>query len=363
MIRQRPGAMTIRSVALLCALGAPTTATLHPAASPSLTPANGAATPTRAGDDTAPEMFNVGTLRVIYQRRTTTEGVVAQLYLLGGARQVNTLTAGVEPLLLRTSLTGTTHYPGMAAQRALARTGSAIYFDTENDWTVASLRTVRSELDSAWTVFADCIMHPSLTANDLDDVRRRMLAELLAESSDPAGLLRQTARRVGYVGHPYANDPGGTDGALRNMSDETVRQYHATQFVTSRMLLVVVGDVDRATVERLASGTLAQLPAGAYVWTLPPPVPLRPIKMSLLPRKLESDYIIGVFPGPLTSDRDYGGFRVATALLGAHLNNVIREQEHLAYSADAPMFEDAATAGAIYITTSEPERAMDLLTK
>lgn len=319
--------------------------------------------PGPVANDTAPEMFNVGPLRVIHQRRTTTDGIVAQLYFLGGARQISAQTAGIEPLILRASTTGTARYPGPAAQRALARTGSSIGIDAANDWSVIELRTIGSELDSAWSVFADCVMHPTLESGDVERVRTRMLAELLAESSDPNGILRQTARRVGYVGHPYANDPGGTDQSLRNLSLETLKGYHATQFVASRMLLVVVGNVDHATVERLVGGSLAQLPAGNYSWTLPPPVPLRPLHLTILPRKLESDYIIGVFPGPTTTDRDYGGFRVATALLGAHLNSVIREQEHLAYTADAPMFEDAATAGAVYITTSDPEHAMDLLMK
>jgi predicted Zn-dependent peptidase len=129
------------------------------------------------------------------------------------------------------------------------------------------------------------------------------------------------------------------------------------------MLLVVVGDVDRTTVERLVSASLAQLPAGAYTWTLPPAIPRRETSMTIIPRKLDTDYIIGVFPGPTSDARDYGSFRMATELLGSRLNYAIRDQAHLAYVATSDMLDDAASAGAVYVTTTSPEDVMDLILK
>lgn len=313
--------------------------------------------------DTAATMFNVGGLRVIHERRSTNDVVVAQLYLLGGARQITASNAGIEPLVVRTAQYGSGRYPGNVVQQALARTGSAISSSAENDWTVVSLRTIRSELDSAWAVFADGIMHPTLDPADLVRVRTRMLTELVDAESDPNELLRRIARKVGFAGHPYANDPAGADASLRNMTADAAKAYHATQFVTSRMLLVVVGNVDRSTIERLVTSTLAQLPAGNYTWTLPPEMPKRPMGMSIYPRKLASDYIIGIFPGPVANTKDFGPFRVGTSLLGAHMNRVIREDEHLAYAAATTMFDNAAPAGMVYVMTTTPELAMNLVIK
>jgi zinc protease len=313
--------------------------------------------------DSAPAMFDVGGIRVIHQRRTNNDAVIARLYLLGGARQLDSRTAGIEAMLLRATQYGSARYPGAATQQALARTGSEISVSAEDDWSVLSLRTVRVELDSAWSVFADRLMHPTLAEIDVDRVRTRMLTELLADAGSPDGIVRQLVRSRGFAGHAYVNDPNGTDASLRGIAAQAVRHYHEQQVVKSRMLLVVVGNVERASIERLVAASLAQLPAGTYVWTMPPALPTRETSMVILPRKLETDYIIGVFSGPLTNAREFGSFRVATGLLGAYVNRVIREEQHLAYSAYAPLFDNAATAGAVYVSTTSPEKVMDLMLK
>jgi zinc protease len=313
--------------------------------------------------DSGPVMFDVGTLHVILERRAETPIVVAQLYLLGGARQISAANAGIEPLVLRASQYGSAAYPGGAARLALARTASRVSFEATDDFSVATLTTMRPELDSAWAVFANEIVSPTLGSPAIESVRRRMLISRLGQEGDPDGVLREMVRRVGYQGHPYANDPNGTDVSLRAITTQAANAYHAAQFVTSRMLLVIVGDVDRSAVERLVNASLVKLPAGAYAWTLPPPIPRRATSMTIIPRKLDSDYIIGVFPGPTSDAKDYGSFRMATELLGSRLNYAIRDQMHLAYVATSQTLDDAASAGAVYVTTTSPEDVMDLILK
>lgn len=311
--------------------------------------------------DPPPELFTAAGIRVILQQRVSSDGIVARLYLLGGARQVSPRTAGIEVMTLYSADYGTARYPGATTRMALARTGSSITYSARDDWTSASLRTIRSELDSAWVVFADRIVHPTLATESVDAVRTRMLSELLAEAADPDAIVAQVARRAGFAGHPYSNEPDGTDASLRAITADDAREYQHTQFVTSRMLLVVVGNTDRATIERLVKTTFGDLPAGAYAWTLPPPVQPRTTRLTIIPRKLETDYIVGVFPGPLVNDRDYGAFRVATGLLDAGINSSVRESGHLAYAASASMFDDAATAGVVYVSTTSPEAVVDQL--
>ena len=55
------------------------------------------------GSDTAAVTFNAGSVRVIHQKRTVSNTVAATLFLLGGARQIDLRTAGVEPLILLTA--------------------------------------------------------------------------------------------------------------------------------------------------------------------------------------------------------------------------------------------------------------------
>ena len=125
-----------------------------------------------AQSDTATVMYTVSGVRVI-QRKTTASIVVANLYLLGGVRQLTTRTAGIENFLLAVSEFGTTKYPKDAMRRALARTGSEIPVAPNQDWTLVSVHTTTSELDSTWSIFAERIMHPSLDSGDVEFVTTR----------------------------------------------------------------------------------------------------------------------------------------------------------------------------------------------
>ena len=115
----------------------------------------------QAQSDTATVSYVVSGVRVI-QRKTTASIVVANLYLLGGVRQETARTAGIENFLLAVGDRGTTKYPKDVMRRALARTGSEIDVAPSEDWTLVSIRTTTSELDSTWAIFADKIMHPTL---------------------------------------------------------------------------------------------------------------------------------------------------------------------------------------------------------
>ena len=60
--------------------------------------------------DTGTTSFDAGGVRVIYRHATANNVVAANLYLLGGTRQLTPETAGIEALLLEASQRGTRHY-------------------------------------------------------------------------------------------------------------------------------------------------------------------------------------------------------------------------------------------------------------
>src|SRR5258708_13429085 len=63
------------------------------------------------GDTTATMRFEVNGLSVILRRNTANDVVAANLYLLGGARQLTESTAGIEAMLLAASERGPKHSP------------------------------------------------------------------------------------------------------------------------------------------------------------------------------------------------------------------------------------------------------------
>ena len=82
--------------------------------------------------------FNVSGVQVILRQNNANNVVAANLYLLGGARQVTAGNAGIEPILLDVSERGTQRYPKNALRRAMSRLGSEIVVAPSADWTMRS---------------------------------------------------------------------------------------------------------------------------------------------------------------------------------------------------------------------------------
>lgn len=316
---------------------------------------------------TAPAAADTGTVtyvsrgvRVI-QRRAPGDIAVANLYLLGGVRQVTFDDAGIEAFLLEASERGTRAYSRDRLRRAMARLGTGIVVDADPDWTVFGIRATRSTFDSTWAIFTSRLMQPTLDSAEVELLRRQFLLGVSQRRDSPDALLEYLADSVAFAGHPYAIPPAGTEASLSRITLADLRKYHAQQVVKSRMLLVVVGDLSREKVERLVGQTLGRLPQGNYTWTLPDTLPRTRASSFSVERTLPTNYILGRYAGPRAGTKDYYALRIASAVLAGQLFGEIRSRRNLTYAVDAPFLERAVASGGLYVTTVQPELTVDLI--
>jgi zinc protease len=304
--------------------------------------------------DSAATSFDVNGLKVIHVRKAPQSHVIAvQLYLLGGSRQLSPANAGIESFLLRASEYGTKNYPGDKARRALAQTGSVIGVSAESDWTTFGFFGVKEEFDSSWAVFADRLMNPSLDSAALEIVRRRLLARAARGQASPEDHVNALAASLAFNGHPYALPPDGNKASLSALTANDMRAYAREQFVTSRMLLVVAGDLSRPQIERAIATTIGQLPKGSYVWTLPPQWTSTKAAIITADRSIQTNYILGYFSGPPRSSPQYAAFERAMRMLSGWIGWAVREENSLSYSAHVRLMDRGAPGAAIYMSTTQ----------
>ncbi len=319
-----------------------------------------AATSVGAQVDTTTVSYTVSGVHVI-QRRTSASIVVANLYLLGGLRQATQETAGLESFLLAVSERGSKQYPRDVMRRALARTGSEIGVGPREDWTVIGVHTTPAALDSTWAIFADRLIHPTIDSVDVEFIREQIVSGVRQRADSPDAMLDFLSDSIAYAGHPYALSTVGTEATLARITRAQLRAYHREQFVTSRMLLVVVGDVTRAKVEALVRASIGQLPAGSYRWVPPTaPVPLGADAV-FLRRGLPTNYVQGVIAGPPANHPDAPALRVAAAVLSGRLFAEIRSKRNLTYAVSANYRDRGLTSIALYVTTTAPDTTVALM--
>ncbi|MEO7362934.1 MAG: hypothetical protein ABI120_21555, partial [Gemmatimonadaceae bacterium] len=173
-------------------------------------PASAAATVSKGGGDTLTSKFEVSGIPVILRQVTANNVVAANLYLLGGVRQLTPETQGIETLLLESSEYGTRKYPKNVLRQKMARLGSAVGVSPGIDWTNVALRATTTGFDSTWVIMADRLMAPLLLQPDVDLVKEQLLEALKGRNDSPDALLDHLADSVTYAGSPYALDPIGT---------------------------------------------------------------------------------------------------------------------------------------------------------
>ena len=317
-------------------------------------------TPVPLAGDTATSDFEINGLHVILRRNTATDVVAANLFLLGGTQQLTPATQGIEALLFAASERGSRKYPGPRLRQELARVGSQIRVGLSEDWTTYSLNAIRSTFDTSWVIFADRLLSPALAQADVDLVRSQMLTSVQRGDLQPEALLNRLADSLTFVGHPYGLSTEGTARSLAALGPVHLREYIQRTFVTSRMLLVVVGNVDRPKIERLVRTTLATLPRGDYIWRAPPPLGGQK-GLAVRAANLPTNYVLGYYAGPVATTQDYNALRVAAAILSGRFFTEIRSKRSLSYAADAPFIERAIATGGVYVTTVDPNASLRIM--
>lgn len=305
--------------------------------------------------------FDVNGLKVLVKRRPGVPTVAAALFIKGGSTNVTPETAGIEGFMLNVSTEASKAYPREMLRKELARTATNISYSAGRDYSALVMASTKQNFDDSWKIFTDVVINPSFLPQDVERIRGNILNSLAAKEDAPDQLLQDTVETTLYAGHPYANDPDGTVDNVRRFTPGDLASYHKRVMQTSQLLLVIVGDVDPATIQQRVTGTLGTLPRGNYKQPAVPPLDFAKPTLDVANRAVETDYIEGSFAAPSLSDPDYYAMRVAISILQTQVYQEVRVKRNLSYAPDAGLNTNAANSAFVYVTTTKPAEAIPVM--
>ncbi len=294
--------------------------------------------------------FEVNGLQVLVKTRTSSQTVVAGMFLRGGVRNVTAANAGIEPLMLDAASEASAGFPRERMRRELARTGASISHGATRDYSALTMATPQRHFDTAWTIFTDVLLRPSFAADDFTRIKSRRIAALASAGDTPDAAVADLQAQAAFANHPYAHDPGGTPATVNTLTVDHIRQYHRQAIVTSHLLLIVVGNVNIEDVRKKVQGAFGTAPRGGYVATPMPQLRFTAPSVAITERALPTNYISGMFTGPPPGSPDYYAMRVATNILRDGVFEEVRTKRNLSYAPDAFLNNHAANAGGLYVT-------------
>jgi zinc protease len=305
--------------------------------------------------------FDVNGLKVLVKRRTGSQTVAAGLFIRGGSRNISAENAGIESLMLDVATEASANFPRERLRTELARTGTVIGSSENYDYSVMSLTSTRSNFDRAWEIFTDVALHPAFTKEDFDLVKSRQLSSLRDDADDPDTYLQRLQEKVAYAGHPYLNRPAGTVEAVSRLTLEDVRRYHQQMLETSRLLLVIVGDLDAAQVRERIAASFGKLPRGQYRQEPVPQLSFASPTVDVTQRGLPTNYIQGLFTAPPLTATDIYPMQVASSILRDRVFEEVRVKRNLSYAPSAFLNSQGANVGGIYVTAVDANQAVHLM--
>jgi predicted Zn-dependent peptidase len=305
--------------------------------------------------------FEVNGLRVLVKRREGSQTVAAGLFIRGGSANINEQNAGIEAFMLAVASEATAKFPRELMRKEVSRMGTAISYGANNDYSVLSLTSTRPNFDRSWDLFTDVALHPLFSREDVSLVQARLVAGLRDEADDPDTYLQRLQERVAYAGHPYLNRPEGTAETISRLTAEDLRAYHRKIMQTSRLLLVIVADLDAAQLRPRLAATFGSLPRGDYKPQAAPQLSFTASTVDVTSRDLPTNYIQGLFTAPPITSPDIYPLRVASAILRDRVFEEVRVKRSLSYAPNAFLGSQAANTGGIYVTAVDANQAVRVM--
>src|SRR6266446_1217902 len=305
--------------------------------------------------------FEVNGLKVLVKRREGSQTVAAGLFIRGGVENVSASNAGVEAFMLNVASEASANFPRDRMRKETARMGTVIGDGVNYDYSTLSMAATRANVDRSWEIFTDVALHPSFTKEDVTLVQSRILAGLQGETDEPDAYLQRLQDRAAYAGHPYLNRPEGTADNIRRLTAEDLRAYHQKIMQTSRLLLVIVGDLDPAQLKTRITASFGKLPRGDYKPQPLPPLTFTSSTIDVTPRDLKTNYVQGLFTAPPITSPEIYPMRIAASILRDRVFEEVRVKRNLSYAPSAFLSSAAANTGGIYVTAVDANQAVRVM--
>ncbi|MCL2590737.1 MAG: insulinase family protein [Betaproteobacteria bacterium] len=207
---------------------------------------------------------------------------------------------------------------------------------TSEDRANLTLRTLSAtrERDESVALAATVLAHPQFPAEVLERERIRTLANLREALTKPAVLAARAFHAAIYAGHPYGVNRD--EKSLSAITREDLVSFHARYYSAHNASIAIVGDIDRATAEKIAIALTQNLPAGSKVEPPPMPLPLGEGQTARIANPSAQAHILVGQLGMSRDDPDYFPLLVGNHVLGgggftSRLMKEVREKRGFAY--------------------------------
>lgn len=300
--------------------------------------------------------MNVNGVKVIVQ--PSGNDIVEVLTIIkGGVQNYPANKAGIENLAMA-ALTecGTLKDDKNTFKNKLDKVSAQMSGNSGMDFSSFRMNCIKGDFETVWPLYVDAMTIPKFEPKEFARIKQDAITELKAEESDPDNAIDKMARHLAFAGRNYSKEPKGTVEIVGKLTPEETKKYYQSVFNRGRILMVVVGELDKQKLEEKIKSFLGKVPAG---------VPFTVKKETYAPatstvkpqeKELATNYIQGITSAPLPGTPDYNAFVLAMRIFSTRHFVEIRTNNGLSYAPGAWFSGGLSPYANIYVTTTEPNK-------
>ncbi len=234
-----------------------------------------------------------------------------------------------------------------------------------------TLRTLTEPdlLAKAVALSARQIAEPAFADDVWQRDKQKTIAGIKESDTRPATLARRAYSQAVYSGHPYGHE--FTEAGVANIATSDMRAFYQSAVVACRARISLVGAVNRAQAEQIATAMLARLPQTpcAGVAAMPPVSEVSPLSQAVqktIPFDAAQAQVLMGQPGYKRNDPAFFPLLVGNYILGgggfvSRLTTEVREKRGLTYGVSSN-FAPGLHAGAFTVSLqTRPDQATQAL--
>ena len=243
-------------------------------------------------------------LKVIVKEDHRAPVVVSQVWYRAGSQDEHNGTTGVAHVLEHMMFKGTKQAPAGAFSKQIAAAGGRENAFTNLDHTAYFQTLERSKLELALKLEADRMQNLVLSKSEFDKEIEVVRNERRWRTDDqPHGRVHEQFMATAFQSHPYHWPVIGWMNDLENMQVADARAWYNTWYAPNNAVLVVAGDVQAATVFKLAEKYFGPLKAKILPLRKPQDEPVqRGLKRVVVKAPAKLPYLLMGWKAPALHD-------------------------------------------------------------
>jgi len=277
--------------------------------------------------------------------------------LKGGVQNYPADKAGIEDLALTALLEcGTKNDSKNSFKNKLDKVSAYIGEETGLDYSSITLNCIKSDLDQVWPLYVDAITIPLFDSIEFDRMRQDNITAVNDQSSAPDVAISKMAMETAFKGKDYAISQWGDEQTLRKMGATETKNYYTSVLTRSRLLIVVVAELDKDAIEKMAKKLTDGIPEGSRV-TLKR-YSISPAKNTFAEQNkaVATNYIMGITSGPQPGSDDYNAFSIAMRIFFMKNMLEVRTNYGLSYAPSARYSSGLSPYTVLSVSTKNPDK-------